>query len=92
MVTEFSQKFLKAASQIQRRDPLLFGKIQKQLAVFQKNPLHPSLRLHKLRGVQADAWSISLNMSVRMLFYYRVEKGEKRAVFFTVGKHEEVYK
>lgn len=92
MVTEFSKKFLKLVAEIQKKDPILFGKIQKQLATFQKDPQHPSLRLHKLSGVQADAWSISLNMSVRMLFYYRLEKAEKRAVFFTVGKHEEVYK
>lgn len=98
----FTEKFVKALTCIQKKDSLLFERFHKQLKLFQENPDHPSLRLHKLSGVQADTWSISLDMSQRMLFYYQEDKQplskkasgkrEKQVVFFAIGKHEEVYK
>jgi len=92
MIIKFSPKCKKALVKIKQKNKPLFSKIEKQLVLFQRAPDHPSLRLHKLGGVQAEIWSISIDMSVRMLLYYRQVEGEKKVVFFTVGKHEEVYK
>lgn len=92
MIIEFSPKCQKLLTKIKKKDESLFGKVEKQLLLFQTTPNHPSLRLHKLSGVQAGTWSISIDMSYRLLFYYHQVGEEKRVVFFTVGKHEEVYK
>ena len=90
MIIEFSPKCKKSLTKIKKNKPL-FDKLEKQLLLFQTIPSHPSLRLHKLSGAQADVWSISIDMSYRLLFYYRQVSGEKRIIFFAFGKHEEVY-
>jgi mRNA-degrading endonuclease YafQ of YafQ-DinJ toxin-antitoxin module len=92
MIIEFSPKCQKSLGKIKKKNKLLFDKLGKQLLLFQETPNHPSLRLHKLNGDQTGIWSISIDMSHRMLCYFRQVGGEQRAVFFSVGKHEEVYK
>ena len=85
----------KQLDKISARDQTLYKKLKKKLQLFVENPKHGSLRLHKLSGAQADAWSISIDSSVRMLFYYRrqrVQIGQKKVVFYAVGTHKEVYK
>jgi len=73
---------------IKKRDKKLFSKINKQLLLFANNPKHPSLRIHKLTGKNEPVWSISITMSIRMLYkiigedYYLMD----------IGTHEEVYK
>lgn len=92
MHVAFSPRCLKQIQKIKRSDSNLFQKIQKQLNLFQQKVDHPSLRLHKLSGAQEESWSISIDMSYRLLFYYRQDKGNKGVVFFNFGTHDEVYK
>jgi len=40
----------KTITRIYKKDKKLAGKIQKQIALFESNPKHPSLRIHKLSG------------------------------------------
>ena len=91
MTVKFSSRCRKELKRIKQRNTVLFKRIEKQLTLFYKYPNHPSLRLHKLSGSQQEAWSISVDMSVRMLFYYHQSDGEKYVVFFSVGTHDEVY-
>lgn len=74
---------------IGQRDKKIFELIQKQLRLFQSDSKHPSLRNHKLKGSQREAWSISINRSVRAV-YQITETGE--AYFFDLGTHDEVYR
>lgn len=83
----FAPKAIKQLRKIKNKNPKLFAKIQKQLALFKKNHRHPSLRTHKLKGELSDSWSISVAGDFRMLYFL---KGDK-AVFFIVGTHLEVY-
>jgi addiction module RelE/StbE family toxin len=92
MIIEFSSQCIKELAQLKKKNSLAFKKFQKQLNLFQQTQTHRSLRLHKLKGSMADTWSISIDMSLRALFYYRQVGTEKRAVFFTIGTHKEVYK
>jgi addiction module RelE/StbE family toxin len=73
---------------ISKKNPKLLAKIQKQIALFEENPKHPSLRAHKLSGNLDNMWSISIDMSIRMV-YLKID--EKSVVFVRVGKHDEVY-
>ncbi len=61
--------------------------IDKKLALFVKNKNHPSLRLHKLSGQFENAWSISINDSIRILFHY-IDDG---ILLGEIGYHDEVY-
>lgn len=88
----FSPIFLKRLQKIKKTDTQLFTKIKKKLALFEQKPNHPSLRLHKLSGGQKESWSISVDMSYRLLFYYKQRNNQTQVVFFSFGTHEQVYK
>ncbi len=53
--------------------------------IFRINPLHPSLRLHPLKGALEGLWSVSVNRNVRIIFK-RMENGD--VVFLKIGKHD----
>lgn len=59
-----------------------------KVEIFKDNPLHPSLRLHMLKGRFADVWSISLSKNYRLIFE-RKKNGD--ILFLSVGSHD-IYK
>lgn len=76
---------------ISKKNHRLSEKIKKQLRLFEKNSQHPSLRIHKLQGNLEQVWSISIDRKTRMI-YRLIKKGkEKRAFFYDIGTHDEVY-
>ena len=85
---KFSSDFRKKLKVIRKRDNKLFKKIQKQLKLFQINPRHKSLRLHKVTRDVKSVWSISIDMNVRMLYI----DSDEAFYFFALGSHDEVYK
>lgn len=78
----YSSEFVKRLKKL----PLEIVKIaiQKE-AIFKENPLHPSLRMHELKGSLAGAWSISLNKNYRIIFK-RMDNGD--ILFISIGKHD----
>ena len=83
----YSTKFRKRLDKTFKSDKQLTLEIKQTLIAFFENQNYPSLRLHKLTGKSSSAWSISVNKSIRIVFYY-VEDG---VVLVNFGKHEEVY-
>lgn len=73
----FERQFRELPIQIQK-------KALKQEKFFRQNPLHPSLRLHKLKGRLEDCWSISLNKGYRIIFQVM---GNGDILFISVGLH-----
>ena len=61
--------------------------IDRKIAIFKKNPNHPSLRLHKLSGLK-ERWSISVDMGLRIIFeHIKIDE----VYFIDIGSHDEVY-
>jgi addiction module RelE/StbE family toxin len=90
-----SSQCKKQLQKIEQKNEALYKKIKRKLKLFSQDPHHKSLRLHKLSGSQAETWSVSIDMSLRMLFVYREvqsSKTDKQVVFFVIGTHDEVYK
>lgn len=83
MNLHFSPELDKELKKLRRRDKTLLTKIEKKLILFQQNPQHPSLRLHKLTGSLKDMWSISIDKSIRMLYFLDGDE----AHFFDIGTH-----
>jgi addiction module RelE/StbE family toxin len=75
-------------SQFQALPKLIQKKAIKAETLFRENPLHPSLRLHKLQGKMAGLWSISLDKSYRIIFE-ALEDGN--ILFVSIGRHS-IYK
>lgn len=84
----FSPEAHKKIQEVQRSNINLSNKIRKQLKLFQENPRHPSLRLHKVIRQVENAWSISIDMSLRMLYV----ETEEEFYFFEIGTHDQVYR
>ena len=63
---------------------ILKKKAQKTELVFRKNPFHPSLRLHKLKGKLKGLWSISVDRRYRIIFE-PMDKG--KILFISIGIH-----
>jgi addiction module RelE/StbE family toxin len=88
MKAEFSPSLQKEIIKLQKKNKKLVNKIEKQIYLFEQNPIHPSLRNHKLSGNLNDMWSISITMGIRML--YQLQK-DGSAYFTDMGTHDEVY-
>ncbi len=69
--------------------PLQIQKIaNNKIRLFKQNPLHPSLRLHSLKGSLQEFYSISINAKYRIVFK-RALNGD--IIFISIGKHD-IYK
>ena len=88
MHIDFSPDFNKKLKKIKQSDSQLSKRIVKQLKLFSEDSKHPSLRLHKLSGEIDNRWSISITMSIRMVYILE----EDTAYFIDVGTHDEVYR
>lgn len=88
MNAKFSPSVQKELEKIQQKDRKLANRIEKQIALFEENPKHPSLRTHKLFGTMDNMWSISITMSIRMVY---VLLDQSSVIFVKIGTHDEVY-
>ena len=59
-------------------------KLEKLMSLFQSDPAHLSLRLHKLSGKLRGQWSISIDRDYRIIFRW-LPNGV--AMFISVGTH-----
>jgi len=62
---------------------------KKSLLLFQREPLHPSLRNHPLKGAWHLYRSISVGSDLR-LHYRQIDDSE--VLFVAVGTHSQLYK
>ena len=76
------RSFLKKHSELRQR-------YFKTLLLLEQNPLHPSLRLHPMRGRLTGLHSVSI--SIRYRITLELELREQEIVFVNVGSHGEVY-
>lgn len=78
----YSAKFLKRAEKL----PLeIIDLATEKEKIFEKSPLHPSLRIHPLKGVLRGYWSLNVSKQYRIIFEYK-ENGD--VIFLSIGKHD----
>jgi addiction module RelE/StbE family toxin len=85
LAINYSSGFVKLLKKLPR-DILQRAIIKERL--FKENPLHPSLRLHSLKGSLEGLFSISINHDYRIIFK---RQNNGLIVFISVGKHD-IYK
>lgn len=61
--------------------------VEEKIEVLLVNPRQKSLRLHKINLRGDQAWSISVDMKIRVLFIY----SEDGIILVNIGTHNEVY-
>jgi addiction module RelE/StbE family toxin len=85
----FTNQYEKRALKFFKKHPELKNRYIKILKILQVQPLHPSLRLHKLQGKRKQFYSISISMSYRILLDFIIE--DKRIILIDIGTHSSVY-
>lgn len=78
----YSEVFLKRTENIPQE---IIDLVVKKEQIFEKSPLHPSLRTHPLKGRLKGYWSLSINKQYRIIFQYK-ENGD--ILFLSIGKHD----
>ncbi len=76
--SDFVKQFKKLPSTIQKLA------IKKEI-IFKKNPIHPSLRLHSLKGKLDGLYSLSITLNYRIIFK-RADNGD--ILFISIGTHD----
>ena len=85
----FTESYIKRAKKFIKRHPEILNQYEKTLKLLEINPLHPSLRLHKLEGKISDFYSISINMTYRIMIDFLIK--DKEIIPINVGTHDEIY-
>lgn len=80
----FSKNFSKLCKSREKKFKSL---VEEKIEVLLVNPRHKSLRLHKINLKGDQAWSISVDMKIRVLFVY----SDNGIILVNIGIHDEVY-
>ena len=85
----FTASYEKIEKRFLKRHPDLLERYHKTLAILERDPFHPSLRLHALEDRLAGLHAVSINLQYRVTL--ELELREQEIVLVSVGSHGEVY-
>ena len=85
----FTEQYSRRAARFLKRHPELRQQYLKTLQLLEANPLHPSLRLHPLRGKLEGLHSVSINLSYRITLELLIQ--DEQIIPVNVGDHDAVY-
>ena len=82
----FTKEYFKKETKFFIKHPNLRTKYQKMLSILSANPKHPSLRLHKLNGKMQNCYSISIDLSYRVIISFIVKNNQIFPI--DIGDHD----
>lgn len=85
----FTAQYNKRATRFLKHHPDLEKQYLKTLQLLERNPHHPSLRLHALSGRLQGLHSISINLSYRITLELLIQ--DEEIIPVNVGDHDVVY-
>ncbi len=85
----FTEQFNRRAARFLKRHPELRPTYLKTLQLMEVNPMHPSLRLHALRGKFEGLHSVSINLSCRITLELLIQ--DQQIIPVNVGDHDADY-
>jgi len=86
---QFAKGYEKKAIKFLKKHTSVYSQYKKTIELLQKNPYHPSLRLHKLQGTMNPYHSVSINMKYRIVIDFIII--DDLIVLVDIGSHDEVY-
>lgn len=84
-----TESYQRKARKFFTRHPEILKQYEKILKILCLNPKHPSLRLHKLSGKLTGLFSVSINISYRLIIHFVIK--DDQIVPVDIGSHDEVY-
>jgi len=85
----FTDEYKKIEKRFLKKHPDLKDKYKKSLIFLASNPFHPSLRIHKLKGGLKEYYSVSINMSYRIVINLIIR--DNKIILLNIGDHGDVY-
>lgn len=85
MSFSLTNAFTKKVKKLCQKNAGLNQELAKQFSLFQQNPLHPSLKLHKLQGKRSVQYAIWIKGDLRALCI----KEKDDYIFFDLVTHDE---
>ncbi len=85
----YTETCIKRAKKFIKKHPALINQYAKTLKLLELNPLHPSLRLHKLKGKLSNIYSVSINITYRINIDFIIK--EDKIIPINIGKHDDIY-
>ena len=85
----FTEQYNRRAARFLKQHPELRQTYLKTLQLLEANPMHPSLRLHVLRGKFEGLHSVSINLSYRITLELLIQ--DQQIIPVNVGDHDAVY-
>lgn len=85
--------FSRAFKRLIRQNPQLRPSIEATLEQLLKDPFHPTLKTHKLKGDLQGRWSCSIDYNNRIVFEFVTNSnfGTEEILLLALGSHDEVY-
>jgi len=89
----WSPGFKRSLKRLVRGNPDLLPKVEKALNLLVKDPFHPTLHTHKLKGSLAGSWACSVDFDYRIVFeFVRDPDIDAESILLdAMGTHHEVY-
>ena len=84
----FTEHYNRKAARFLKRHPELRQQYLKTLQVLEASPLHPSLRMHRLKGNLQGLHSVSINLSYRITLELLIQ--DQQIIPINVGDHDAV--
>ena len=85
----FTESYERREAAFIKRHPEMIGRYKKVLKLLELNPMHPSLKLHTLKGKFQNKYAVSINYSYRVVIAFVLVKDE--IIPIDIGHHDEVY-
>lgn len=85
----YTAKYERKLRRFLKKHPEVFSQYEKTIEMLRANPLHPSLRLHKLQGQLKEVHSVSINMKYRITIEFIIR--DNLVIPVTIGSHDKVY-
>jgi len=85
----FTKDYKKKELKFLKKHKHLFSQYSKTLKFLREDPFYPSIRLHKLKGNLKEYYSVSINMSYRIVINLIIIDNE--IYLLDIGSHDDVY-
>ena len=86
---EVSDSYNKKAIKFFKKHKDIYPQYKKTIELLENNPMHPSLRVHKLQGRMNHFSSISINMKYRIVIDFIIV--DDVIILIDIGSHDDVY-
>jgi len=86
---EYTDRYNKKLFKFLKKHNDIIERYKKTILLMERDPFHPSLRLHPLKGKLKDLHSISIDIQYRISIEFYIE--DNKIIPVNIGTHDEVY-